>query len=231
MFWSPLLLGLVAVLLPSLTSGQEFRAPITELTAYSNLAACITPVVKSYQAIIYGNNCPQTDLAVAASCMVCYDGASDEYSSALEVVTEYCSLAASAAAPIETERGSEGASASGIMSNAIVSTASVTAVTTATIGQPSSTSSMARLQAFKADDLRVLVMLAIATGSLIVGIQYRPFAYNLSRNSLPSRKGFPNEMNPLKRPSMSKLSPFSLLQTAESKTLRRFFIYPSLIIS
>jgi hypothetical protein len=72
-------------------------------------------ILEAGQATIYVNNCPQTDLAVAASCLCsksanlasytsqissygykhCGDGASEEYSSALAVVTEYCSVAPS----------------------------------------------------------------------------------------------------------------------------------------
>jgi hypothetical protein len=128
MHWSPLLLSIVTLVFPAFTHSAEFRAPITQLAAYTNLPSCITPVVKSAQALIYGNKCLQTDLADAASCLCsksanlasytndistyaeifCSANASEEISSALAVVTEYCKEATSIISPTGTRSSVKG---------------------------------------------------------------------------------------------------------------------------
>ena len=88
----------------------EYRAPISTIPSYSNLARCVAFPLQAYQALIYNNGCSQSDLQAAASCLClktanmasltnlmwtavsssCKQDATEEFSSGLQVLTEYC---------------------------------------------------------------------------------------------------------------------------------------------
>ena len=88
----------------------EYRAPITTVPAYANLASCVAGPLRNYQALVYANGCSQSDLQAAASCLClktanmasltnlmwtavsssCKQDATEEFSSGLQVLTEYC---------------------------------------------------------------------------------------------------------------------------------------------
>ncbi|PVH91180.1 hypothetical protein DM02DRAFT_734267 [Periconia macrospinosa] len=192
MLWSPLYLSSLTLLFPSLTVSSELSAPITELAAFSSLAPCVAPLVEGGQATIYVNNCPQTDLAIAASCLCsksanlasytdqisssvsqrCSAGASEEYSSALAVVTEFCSVAAGGMFVTRTSSGSEksGPTYGRTSVNSVVASTTNDAVTvTVYTGQPTAMPNTARVPT-RGDGISVVFVFVEVLGSFILAI-------------------------------------------------------------
>lgn len=176
--------------LPSLSLALKYRAPITELPSFSNLAKCVAPLVQDVQATIYANNCPHTDLPLAASCMCfktanmatftsrvssfvgdrCIDGADVEYSSAMDVVSEFCSVAPGGG--METTFKEPDAKPTFGNNDDILRTTinTIATVTVGNNGQPAPTSNAAGMRRFKGDDTGIISVFMAVSGSYILAI-------------------------------------------------------------